>query len=451
MPNLPADYIQQITGLLGPETDEFIASYEKPRAYGLRFNPLKLPADPHKRAELAALFNLRQVPWCEEGRYYDPDSRPGRHPYHTAGLYYIQEPSAMIAVELLDPKPGEIILDLAAAPGGKSTQIAGKIMGEGLLIANEIHPARAKILSENIERMGIGNAVVTQAAPQELSARFAEAFDRIMLDAPCSGEGMFRKEPEAVQEWSPASVEACAARQRIILPHAAAMLKPGGRMVYSTCTFNTLENEQTVAAFLAECPEFTLLREERIWPHREFGEGHYAALLEKSSSYNDIARGRKPASQKSSTAEKAALKVFTSFAEEYIPGFRLPSAGIPLLFGDALYWLPQPAGSPLNADTMRGLRIPRAGLHLGDLLKRRFEPSHALALALKSGEALTTADYAADSPEVAAYLRGETLPAAKGIKGWGLMMVQGFPLGWFKASDGQQKNRLPKGLRNFAY
>lgn len=461
MPILPTDYVQQIAGLLGSEADAFIASYEEPRAYGLRFNPHKLTADDPFKVRLTSLFNLSPVPWCAEGRYYDPDSRPGRHPYHAAGLYYIQEPSAMISVELLDPQPGEIILDLAAAPGGKTTQIAGKMMGHGLLIANEIHPARAKILSENVERMGICNTVVTQAGPGDLSSRFAGCFDRIMLDAPCSGEGMFRKEPDAIQEWSPANVEACAARQRSILPHAAAMLKPGGRMVYSTCTFNTVENEQTIAAFLAEHPDFTLILEERIWPHRELGEGHYAALLQKNGDSPertdrqpvsiDSARGRKAGSHKTAAGDKAAFQAFASFAEEFIPGFRLPEEGMPLLFGDALYWLPQPAGSPLTADAFRGLRVPRAGLQLGNVLKGRFEPSHALAMATKSEEALTVADYPADSSEVAAYLRGETVPAAVGIKGWGLMTVDGHPLGWFKASDGQQKNRLPKGLRNFAY
>jgi len=497
---LPPDYMQQMKSCLNDEFDLFADSYRQPRAHGLRFNPLKVaaaagplaatdtlagshtPGGTHRLvasthppattnpvgtrmpvathplvAEMTALFGLSPVPWCDEGRYYDPATRPGRHPYHAAGLYYIQEPSAMIAVELLDPQPGELILDLAAAPGGKSTQIAGRLNGQGLLVANEIHPARAKILSENIERLGITNAIVTQADPQQLSARFDAVFDRILLDAPCSGEGMFRKEPDAVREWSMANVEACAARQRSILPHAAAMLKPGGVLVYSTCTFNEVENEQTIAAFLAQNPAFRLLKEERVWPHRAFGEGHYAAVLVKEGEAGDgqvplpLGRGLAAAERKgrhgARSEEKAALDAFAAFAEDAIPGFRLPAGGTPLLFGDALYWLPQPPGSPLTPQSLQGLRTPRPGLHLGDRRKGRFEPAHALAVALRRDMAALSSDYAAASPEVSAYLRGDTLPAPTAAKGWGIVAVDGFPLGWFKASDGQLKNRLPKGLR----
>jgi NOL1/NOP2/sun family putative RNA methylase len=457
MSTLPPSYISCISRLLGNDTAAFLRSYEQPRAFGLRLNPLKLRAGDRVTENLIGLFGLKPIPWCSDGYFYEESIRPGRHPFHAAGLYYIQEPSAMIAAELLDPQPGELVLDLAAAPGGKATQIAGKMNGEGLLIANEIHPARAKILSGNVERLGISNTLVTQSSPQQLSERFPERFDRVLLDAPCSGEGMFRKDPDAAKQWSPEAVDACAVRQRDILPHAAAMLKPGGTLVYSTCTFNTLENEEIIADFVSRQPEFRLIREERMWPHLGQGEGHYAAVLRKeASSLPDEpeakpTRTSKPRKNGSlPTLEDAAIQTFRTFAEEVLPGFRLPPNGSPLLFGDALYWMPVSPNTPASSKSLSGLRVLRPGLHLGDFRKSRFEPAHALAMAVAAEDAALTTDYSADSPEIAAYWRGETLPASPGMKGWGLTTVDGLPLGWFKASDGQQKNRLPKGLRSLS-
>nr|WP_273385222.1 RsmB/NOP family class I SAM-dependent RNA methyltransferase [Cohnella zeiphila] len=452
---LPAAFVERIRLQLGGEAKTFLASYEHPRAYGLRLNPLKLsPGDP-LAARMAGAFGLKPVPWCKTGFAYDGQTRPGRHPWHAAGLYYIQEPSAMIAAELLEPRPGELVLDLAAAPGGKTTQIGGLLAGRGLLVANEIHAGRAKILAENVERMGIANAVVTNATPDELASRWPEAFDRVLLDAPCSGEGMFRKDPDAVSEWSPDSVAICAQRQRDILPSAAALLRPGGRLVYSTCTFNREENEETIAWFLDAYPAFKLLREERMWPHRGKGEGHYAAVLEKEERENgrsDEARepGKRDRGGKGRHGGAAleAMELYRGFAAEALPGFELPPEGEPLLFGESLYWLPRPAGSPLSAASLARLKLPRPGLHLGDARKGRFEPAHALAMAAAGTMASLCREAGADSPETAAYLRGESLPAPYGMgKGWGLATVDGRPLGWFKASDGQCKNRLPKGLR----
>lgn len=452
---LPPAFAKRMSEQLGPEADAFFRCYEADRSFGLRINRLKLPKDHPLNDTLRVRFGLKPVPWCEAGYFYEESVRPGRHVYHAAGLYYIQEPSAMIAAELLNPLPGETVLDLAAAPGGKTSQIAAKLGGKGLLVANEIHPARARILAENVERLGIPNAVVLQAAPQELSPRFPETFDRVMLDAPCSGEGMFRKDPEAVREWSPDAVETCAARQRDILPHAAAMLKAGGTLVYSTCTFNTLENEDTIAWFLSRHPEFRLVREERLWPQLGQGEGHYAALLRKEESVRSggVRTAASPGGggarrAKGKAPETAALQAYESFAEAWLPGFRLPERGSPLLFGEALYWLPASPGRFEGAEALRGLKSPRPGLRLGDFRRGgRFEPDHALAMAAAASDARFTADCGADSPEAAAYLRGETLPAASGVKGWGLAAVDGFPLGWVKASEGQYKNRRPKGLR----
>lgn len=457
MPNLPDAYIEHMREMLGCEAQAFIDSYRLARTQGLRLNPLKLAPADGDADRLRAIFRLEPVPWCDTGYYYDDSSRPGKHPYHAAGLYYIQEPSAMSSVELLQPKPGELVLDLAAAPGGKSTQIAGKLAGQGLLVANEIHPGRAKILSENIERMGIANAVVTNEPPDRLAAKFPLFFDKIMLDAPCSGEGMFRKDPEAIAEWSPAHVKMCATRQQDILREAAKMLKPGGLLAYSTCTFNREENEFAMEAFMREHPAFELTRSGRIWPHRHRGEGHFVAVLRKGSGGGpDIpapagrrgasAGGRSPRRDTAASALREALALFEPFRREAAPELALP-AGSPLLFGEQLYWLPEPAGSDFSQARLAGLKVLRPGLHLAGVKKGRVEPAHALALALPRVGAGSAVNLAADAPEAAAYLRGETLAAGAGHSGWTIVAVDGFPLGWGKASGGQIKNHYPKGLR----
>nr|WP_322597436.1 RsmF rRNA methyltransferase first C-terminal domain-containing protein [Paenibacillus sp. JDR-2] len=458
---LPEAYIRQMQALLGrEEAERFLDSYSEARAYGLRFNPLKCrqPIGDNAAAALKQPFHLEPVPWCNTGYYYEEAARPGKHPYHTAGLYYIQEPSAMSAAELLGAEPGETILDFAAAPGGKTTQIAGSMNGEGLLIANEIHPARAKILSENVERLGIRNAVVTNAAPHELSRRFPAFFDRIMLDSPCSGEGMFRKDEDAVAEWSEAHVTYCAERSSEILEHAAIMLKPGGVLVYSTCTFNRAENEDTIERFVAGHPSFQVEQIERLWPHQVRGEGHFVARLRKASESEQLAAEDDLPKSKNKRRDKrtagrskpltAEMDLFHSFAEQALPGFAL-GPGEPLRFGDALYWLPHQTSGSFGSADLDGLKVARPGLHLGDIRKNRLEPAHALALAVQAEDASWAQSYPPDAPELAAYLRGETLPAEGDISGWGLVAVDGLPLGWAKSSGGQLKNHLPKGLRRF--
>lgn len=458
---LPAAFVRQMESLLGSDTEAFLDSYEQPRTHGLRFNGLKLANAPQLKEAVIREFGLTPVPWCSTGYYYGENVRPGKHPYHTAGLYYIQEPSAMSAVELLDPQPGETILDLAAAPGGKSTHIASKMKGEGLLVSNEIHPERAKILAENIERMGVTSAVVTSAAPDELSRRFPQAFDRIMLDAPCSGEGMFRKDSGAIAEWTPQLVELCAARQWDILQEAYAMLKPGGTMAYSTCTFNRSENEDMMERFTAYYADMEIIAMKRLWPHREAGEGHFVALLQKQGEpsggghtleaspgerQRPRRKGRSGNGKPGAGLQDAtsALKAFQAWADEELPDFALP-AGTPILFGESLYLLP--GGELLQEQQLQGLKVPRAGLHLAHLKKNRIEPAHALAIALSPQQAAKRITLAAEAPQVSAYLRGETLQVDASLKGWVLAAVDGLPLGWGKASSGQLKNHLPKGLR----
>ncbi len=425
---LPEKFLERVKGQLGAEYPAFLKSLERPRAVALRFAPGK---------EVKLPFVGAPVPWEPLGYYYDPESRPGLHPYHECGVYYLQEASAMSAVALLDPQPGEKICDLCAAPGGKSTQIAGRLKGEGLLVSNEYSPKRARILSQNMERMGISNAIVTNGDTAILAKKLPGFFDRVLVDAPCSGEGMFRKEEAAITDWSEETVAMCARRQQEILNNAARLVRPGGRLVYSTCTFAPAENEEMIAWFLETHPEFTPKEAAapwfipgpngsfRLWPHKLLGEGHFVAVLEKSGGEETdtkLQKGEKPP------------KEWESFAKEL--GITLP-AGQFLSFGSNLYYIPE--GTP----ELSGLRVLRAGLSLGEVKKGRFEPDHALALWL--GERINSVSFPAESPEVKAYMHGETVAADR--KGWCVFCADGFGLGWTKGDGKILKNHYPKGLR----
>ncbi|CAM3515715.1 RsmF rRNA methyltransferase first C-terminal domain-containing protein [Marinicrinis lubricantis] len=443
---LPQAYIQQMKQQLPPEHFQaFIESYQKPRQQALRINPLKV-SEPEQLRLLKQTFHLEPVSWCDTGYYYE-DAKPGKHPWHAAGVYYIQEPSAMSSAELLDPQPGETVLDLAAAPGGKTTQIAAKMKGSGLLVANEIHPGRARILSENVERFGIVNAIVTSSTPQALAEAFPQHFDRIMLDAPCSGEGMFRKDPEAVGEWSEDHVRMCAQRQLDILPSAALMLKPGGTLVYSTCTFNRSENEEVIAAFLEQHDDFECTRTERIWPHLQRGEGHFVAVL-KRHSYDHEDKTRHMKSKKKGRhlkAPKEAALLTKQFCQEVLPRWAVPEGEL-FLLGEQVYNIPLHEGLPFDLSKLDRIKTLRFGLHMGTIKKQRFDPSHALALAVpRYSDSTSYVKLDSDSSECAAYLRGETLPNSG--KGWTLVSADAYPIGWGKSSGGILKNHYPKGLR----
>ena len=427
---LPEAFLNRMKNQLGDEYPEYIASLERPRAVALRFNPLK--------GECPVLpFAKEPVPWESMGCYYDPDSRPGLHPFHEAGVYYLQEASAMAPVVLLDPQPGEKICDLCAAPGGKSTQIAGRMAGEGFLLCNEFNPKRAKILSRNVERLGIANALVTNEHPQKLADRLPGFFDRVLIDAPCSGEGMFRKEEAAVTDWSEEAVTACAQRQREILHSGAGLVRPGGLLVYSTCTFAPEENEETVAAFLESHPDF--YPEEvsapwfapagsgcfRLWPHKLLGEGHFAAVLRRKGEPEELG--------KDLVGEKLPA-VWQDFAKAL--QITLP-AGRCVRFGQSIYW------APSQMPDLRGLKVLRPGLALGEEKKGRFEPEHALALWLK--KAKNELDLPADSDTLRAYMHGDTVPCDQ--TGWCLVKVGSYSLGWGKGDGKVLKNHYPKGLR----
>ncbi len=428
---LPEAFLQRIRTQLGDEYTAFLDSLERPRAVALRLNPLKCDG-------LALPFMGKNVPWEPLGYYYDPASRPGLHPYHEAGVYYLQEASAMSAVALLDPQPGERILDLCAAPGGKSTQIAGRMQGQGFLLSNEYEWKRARILAQNMERLGVANAIVINDSPGRLASQLEEFFDRILVDAPCSGEGMFRKEEAAVTDWSQETVEMCARRQADILDEAAKMLRPGGRLVYSTCTFAPEENEMAIEGFLQRHPDFEAEAVEapwftpagsgmfRLWPHKLLGEGHFAAVLRKQGQ----AEARKPAKN---SAEKLP-KEWLAFAEEL--GIQLPP-GRPEMFNQALLWLPEEAPEDLRTNFVR------RGLELGEVKKGRFEPAHALAMWLKGCK--NVHDLSADGEDIKKYLHGDVIPCSQ--KGWCLVSVDGYSIGWGKSDGTVLKNHYPKGLR----
>lgn len=501
---LPAAFLARMRDLLGDEYEAFAESFAKPRTQGLRLNPLKIgtaaaaetrngeektdtaqkrgtadEADITRR--LTGMFGLRKIPWARDGYYYDSRTRPGSHPYHDAGLYYIQEPSAMAVAELMDPRPGERVLDLCAAPGGKTTQIAGRMRDRGLLVSNEIHPARAKILSQNVERFGAANVVVTNEDPERLAEYFPLFFDRILVDAPCSGEGMFRKDEEAVRQWSPENVQLCARRQAQILDSAAKMLRPGGRLVYSTCTFAPDENEGTAARFLDRHPDYVVesvkrceglspghpewagsAREElrdtvRIWPHLAEGEGHFAAVFRRaggSEGPSETGRQKRPSRPDPRGQESGVTKETVQLWQRFCGGnFTEPVPDLSgeemrhrmRMFGDQLYLLPE------GVESIRGLKILRPGLHLGTVKKDRLEPSHALALYLRPSQAVRTCDLTCDDERLAAYLRGEEIAVCPDDSacgnGWTLVTADGWPAGWAKQVGTALKNHYPKGLR----
>ena len=434
---LPIEFKKIIEQMLGDEAPAFFDSMEQKSSLALRINPLREGV-----SELAEAYSDGIVPWEGLGRYLKEGVRPGAGIAHAGGAFYLQEASAMVSVAVLQPVPGERILDLCAAPGGKSSQIAARLGGEGLLISNEPEPGRAKVLSANIERLGIANAAVVNHYPDALAKRWPGYFDAILCDAPCSGEGMFRREPEARSEWNPASPAGCAKRQAEILDRAAEMLRPGGRLVYSTCTFNPSENEETIAAFLSRHPEFSFEDFElpgigaskngciRIWPHRVRGDGHFAARLRKSG------EGRFPDAPVI-RPDKENMKLVAQLEKEICALPESLKQNV-LRMGDYLVAVPS------QCPDMKGLKAVSQGTKLLRIGKNYIEPEHALAMALKPGQAQRRMNLSDD--EAVRYLAGEALPY-EGEKGWTLILWKNIPLGWGKASNGQMKNHLPKGLR----
>ena len=442
---------------LGDEADSFLGSFFDAPRKGIRINPLKTDL----KTEQMMTAGLSGIPWEKHGYYYT-GSEPGRSALHSAGAYYIQEPSAMAPVNYLDVRPGMCVLDLCAAPGGKSTQIAASLRGRGLLVANEIVSDRARILSQNIERLGIENALAVSHAPEELALRFPAAFDRILVDAPCSGEGMFRKDIKAVQEWSADITGMCAARQKGILDAAASMLKPGGRLVYSTCTFSKAEDEAQAESFLERHKDYHMVPVKlyegmrcgsisgtvRIMPQDGYGEGHFIAVFEREGG-KDGEAGYKGAGEPSlGNKQKQMLLPYSDFLRETLSESgkreRLSESSRLFIFGKNICLMPE-GGLP----SLSGLKVIRPGLVLGEIRKERFIPSHSLALALKRGETVRSTDLDVNGEEVRKYLNGQSIAKdpASGGAGWTLVTVSGISLGWVKASGSMLKNHYPKGLR----
>lgn len=388
---------------------------------------------------------IEHHPIVENGYLYDENYHPGRSAYFLAGLYYIQEPSAMLVADALPIEPDDFVLDMCAAPGGKSCEIASRLTGEGVLIANDIEASRARILSENIERFGLDNTIVTNVDPMRFTKQFQDAFDKIVLDAPCSGEGMFRKLEQAVDTWSEDKVLECAHIQKNLLKGAYDMLKQGGMVIYSTCTYSYEENEAMVHYAVDElgfellplskshglCPGVDLDEVVRCYPHHYRGEGHFIALLRKpGNSPRKVVRPMKP------QVRPADLKVLKAFYQETlnkkVPAYIIENNG-------HLYAIKK------NFPELKGIRVLRNGLYLGEVRKNRFIPSYSLALTLTKEDVKRSYDYSCDSEEIKKYIHGETLEGT-GNKGFGVIFVDGYPLSFYKESN-QVKNLFPKGLR----
>ena len=415
--NLPEAYLNRMKGQLGEDFPAYLAAMDQPEKRAAHANGLKLSP--------AALGALRPafVPARDGGFLLPPGFAPGKDPLHAAGAYYVQELSAQVPADLFDLTPGMAVLDLCAAPGGKSAQLAARVP-QGMLFANEIVPNRAVILLGNLERMGARNAVVTAMDPEKLIGVTGPVFDAVLVDAPCAGEGMFRKDPEAVAAWSEEHVAACAKRQRAILTSAQRAVKPGGQLVYSTCSFSPAENEENVRWFLSEFSDFELMEEVRFYPHTSLGEGQYAAKL----------RRRGPAQERTYLPPKSdRAPLAEGFLREETIGLSDAIRGLP--DGRVLLLPPLPCG-------LDGFRLLRAGLLLGEAVKGRFVPAHALAMA--AGCPLRRCLELSED-DARRYLRGETLPAD--FSGWCAVTYQGLALGLGKGAGGILKNHLPKGLR----
>lgn len=459
--------------LLGNEYDNFLSCLHLPALAGLRVNTLKIsPNDLLHRSQ----FILTPVPWCSSGYVVESQGgeepfSPGMHPYHNAGLYYLQEPSAMAAAEILAPRPGEKVLDLAAAPGGKATHLAALMKNTGLLVANEIHPKRIWDLTENLERCGVTNAIVINETPQRLASHFGPYFDRVLLDAPCSGEGMFRKSNHARGEWKPELVQGCAIRQSDILEQAALMVKPGGHLVYSTCTFSVEENEGVIFRFLSQNPAFELEtiqpassfqsarpdwlglaaeqrinRAIRIWPHLAQGEGHFIALMVKNESSKNY---WETASKKITAASNSlSMSIHTGEAKSILENFFKDNLHFPFdnarltIQGSYIYHLPE------YIPDLDSLKVIHPGWWLGSIRKQHFTPSHSLAMGINSDQAMKILPLNLGDPRISSYFAGDSF-ADSGENGWVLLTVDGFSIGWAKRVQNVVKNFYPHGLRRF--
>ena len=462
--NLPKQYIDSLQNVTNLDIEKLENSFNQTAKKGVRFNTKKLPFDEISTENIKDFLSqcgyenqITPIPWCKEGFLFDENQKLGKSLLHEMGVFYIQEPSATSPVEFLNVQKNDVVLDLCSAPGGKSTQIAGKLDG-GFLIANEIVPQRAKVLCENVQRLGFDNVVVTNHSPKELENRFENFFDKILVDAPCSGEGMFRKNNDAINEWTPNSPKECAERQKGIVKSAYKMLKPNGTMVYSTCTFSLEENEQVVKFLLDEFDDLEVLPVEhkkfnfengivlngenqlsncaRIYPYNVDGEGHFFAVLHKKAINQNIEnksyskKANKNVKLKSFDLQR--IKNFEEFNKKYITK-RYDNF---VFVGDYLY-----SNCPVDIDKLKVLNV---GLLLGEFKKDNFVPSLHLAHSLKTTEFLQVQEISLDDAKK--YLQGLEIDA-KFESGWVLLSHKNLPICFGKCVNGKVKNHYPKMLR----
>lgn len=455
---LPVAFEQKMKEMLGPDYENYLASFECDAYQGLRVNTAKISVEDFIKL---SPYELKQVSWCPNGFYYDKAQKPAKHPFYFAGLYYIQEPSAMTTASLLPVEEGDMVLDLCAAPGGKSTELAAKLNGTGLLVTNDISNSRAKALLKNMEVFGVGNALVTSEPPNELTKRFPEFFDKILIDAPCSGEGMFRKQGNMTKAWEKNGVDLFVGLQCSILKEAVTMLKPGGIMIYSTCTFSKEENEQAIEYLLSlddslhlqELPLFDgfdkghpewgltgneeLTKCRRLWPHRIDGEGHFVAMVRK-----DRNQAAAPITEYIFSKERLSREA-VDFIESIRYPFDLSRMDVQK---ERVFYIPE------KMPYVKGLRILRCGLYMGDMKKNRFEPSQSLAMFLKASQFPNSICLSVADERVIKYLKGETIELEENERnaykdGICLICVEQYPLGFGKLSKGTIKNKYLPGWR----
>lgn len=445
--NLPDEYVTKMKGILQSEYDDYIKSFLNERLYGIRVNTSKMNVTDFFNK---GLYELQPVKWCKEGFYYNgEDVRPSKSPYYHAGLYYLQEPSAMSTASVADIKPGEHVLDVCAAPGGKSTQAGAMLNGEGILVTNDISTSRTKALLKNVELFGITNAVILNESPDKIANKLPGFFDKVIIDAPCSGEGMFRKDPNIIKSWGESMSEFCISAQYDILEACARAVCDGGYIIYSTCTFDPNENENQIDAFLKRHSEFELcdipkelglsnghpewsesgnlelIKCGRLWPHKTKGEGHFVAKLRKNGN------GERTVFADTARNKIDGFEYFEEFLSNYID---MKFNGSFETYDEKLYLIPE--GIP----SLKGLRIVRNGWYLGDIKKKRFEPSQAFAMGIKSENVRLTVELN-DYDKAVKYLKGETLETTLEEDGWVLVMFDGLTLGWAKSQRGRLKNK----------
>ncbi len=448
MKSLPTDYEIRMKTLLGDGFNDYIEELKKQPVKAFRVNTDKIPLEEFEKINV---FSKSKIPYVKNG-YYLEYEKVGNHPYHHAGLIYVQEPAAMAPAECIDLNPDWCVLDMCAAPGGKSTQLKNKLGENGVLVSNEIIASRCKILTGNVERLGLLNTVTTCMDTNKLAKTFENCFDLVMVDAPCSGEGMFRKEEVAIDEWSQSNVLMCASRQEEILENAVKTLKIGGYIIYATCTFSLEENEMTIDNFLNKHPEFEIVKcnekvinstadgikfkgckcdkihfTRRFYPHVSKGEGQFMAVLHHKGEVMPNFTAKPNNAKVDSCVLEFLNSTLTDFNQNYVCQYN----GNPVYYNQRL---PIKDGQAFSC-----------GVTIGEVRKNRILPHHQFFTSFGS-KFKRKINLNCDSEQLLKYLHGEEIDV-ECENGWAVVMVDGYALGGAKVVDGRAKNHYPKGLR----